>query len=187
MVMTEDTTALTDKIAQLEAELTSVKDELEALKNENDELQEQADKQYEESPEGLRELAARAQADLQNAKERMEREAREIRQYALEGTINKLLPTIDNFARAFAHLPEDLQNNEWVKGVQSVENDLMKMLSEAGLKKIESLGQPIDASRHEVLQMGPGAENTVTEVFEEGYELNGRVLRPAKVKAGDGS
>jgi len=56
----------------------------------------------------LKELAARAQADLQNAKDRMQREGEEIRKYALENTLLSLLPTIDNFQRAFDHLPEEL-------------------------------------------------------------------------------
>ena len=102
--MTEDTTALEDRIKQLEAELKDAKQELDLLAKENLALQEKANENYEESPEGLKELAARAQADLQNAKERMEREARDIRQFALESTINKLLPTIDNFTRAFCTL-----------------------------------------------------------------------------------
>jgi len=135
----------------------------------------------------LKEIAARAQADLQNAKDRIEREAVQARKFALEGFLMKLLPTVGNFQRAFAHLPDDLSDHEWVKGVATVELELMKSLSDAGLKKIESLGSLVDPEIHEVLQTGPGAANEVTEVFEEGYMLHDRVLRPAKVKVGDGS
>ena len=145
------------------------------------------EKKVEESPEGLKELAARAQADLQNAKERMEREAVEMRKFALESTIQRLLPTIDNFQRAFAHLPDDIAEHDWVKGVSAVEKDLMKMLEDAGLKKIDAIGQPVDPQRHEVLQAGPGEKDVIIEVFEDGYELSGKVLRPAKVKVGDGA
>ncbi len=134
----------------------------------------------------LKDIAARAQADLQNAKIRMEREAGDLRKFALEGLVFQLLPTVDNFQRAFAHLPEDLAGHEWVKGVQAVEQDLMRILSSAGLKKIESLGATVDPHKHEVLQTGPGKEDTVLEVFEDGYEYQGKILRPAKVKAGNG-
>jgi molecular chaperone GrpE len=184
---TTDDVHLQDIIDQLQAELASTKAELERLTIENDDLQAKAATAYSESPESLKELAARAQADLQNAKDRMEREARDIRQYALEGTIKKLLPTIDNLARAFSHLPEELAANDWVKGVQAVEKELMSMLKEAGLTTIKSVDETVDTNRHEVLQMGPGAQDVITEVFEQGYELNGKVLRPAKVKVGDGS
>ncbi len=135
----------------------------------------------------LTDMAARSQADLQNAKQRMERDARDIRQFAAESVLTKLLPTIDNFQRAFLHLPEDLKNHEWVKGVAAIEQELIKQAGDMGLKKIESLGQVADAHRHEVLTVGEGEEGKIVEVFEEGYELNGKVIRPAKVKVGGGN
>lgn len=135
----------------------------------------------------LKDIAARAQADLQNAKERMERDARDIRAFAAAGIISNLLPTLDNFQRAFQHLPEDLKDHEWVKGVQAMELELLKKLQDAGLRKIECQGQVINSDKHEVLQVGPGEQDTITQVFEDGYEFNGKVLRPAKVMAGDGT
>ncbi len=154
----DETEALLQKIVDLQAELQKMKD-----------------------------LAARSQADLQNAKARVERESDELRKFASEGLIRKILPTLDNFQRAFLHIPDDLASHEWVKGVSAIESDLMKQMSDAGLKRMQSLGEVVDPQRHEVLSIGPGADSTVTEVFEEGFELHGKVLRPAKVKAGDGS
>ncbi len=134
-----------------------------------------------------KDLAARAQADLQNAKERLRREGEEMRAYAVESFVRGLLTTMDNFERAFKHLPEELKDNEWVKGMRAVEQDFIRKVQEAGVSKIDSLGGTVDPDRHEVLQAGPGEEGVITEVFEDGYELRGRVLRPAKVKVGDGS
>lgn len=131
-----------------------------------------------------KDVASRAQAELQNAKMRMEKEAGELRKFVAEGVILKLLPTIDNLQRAIQHMPKDLRKNEWVRGVVSVENDLMKQLESLGLKRFESQGQPLDPERHEVLMQGEGEEGTVIDVIEDGYELNGKVIRPAKVKAG---
>lgn len=143
----------------------------------------------------MKDLAARSQADLQNAKARVERERLELSAFALEAMLKKLLPTIDSFQRAFQHLPEDLKNHEraspeileWVKGVTAIERQLLKELEGAGLKRMSSFGTKADPQRHEVLQQGPGEKDAVTEVFEEGYELAGKVLRPAKVKVGDGT
>lgn len=135
----------------------------------------------------MTELAARAQADLQNAKQRMTKDREELGRFASEGFLRKLLPTIESFRRAWEHLPVDLVAHEWVKGMTAIEQQLMKALAESGLKRMASLGAPVDPVRHEVLMTGPGPEGKVTEVFEEGYDLHGRVLRPAKVKAGDGS
>lgn len=134
----------------------------------------------------LKDLAARAQADLQNAKGRMEREAADLRMYAVESMIMKLLPTIDNLQRAFTHLPEDLASHEWVKGVLAVEQQLMNELSAVGLTRMESVGMPVDPNRHEVLQTAQGDKDVVVEVLEEGYLLHEKVLRPAKVIAGEG-
>ncbi len=135
----------------------------------------------------LRDLAARAQADLQNAKARAEREAADIRTFATESIVRRLLPTLDNFQRAFLHVPEELQEHEWVKGVAAIEQDLMRTMTDAGLKRMDAMGAVVDPQFHEVLTMGPGPEGTVTEVFEEGYMLHGKVLRPAKVRAGEGA
>lgn len=131
-------------------------------------------------------MAARAQAELQNAKIRMEREAQELRTYAAEGVLLKLLPTVDNLQRALKSLPEDISSHAWVKGIVALEQDFLKQVGEMGLKRFESLGQPVDADRHEVLMQGEGEAGVVTEVFEDGYELHGKVVRPAKVKAGGG-
>lgn len=135
----------------------------------------------------LKDMAARAQADLQNAKARMEREAQEIRTYAMQGLIEKLLPTIDNFQRAFDHLPEELATNDWVKGLMAMEQQLVRDLESVGLTKIDAMGQPVDSAKHDVLQAAEGEKDTVVQVLENGYELNGKVIRPAKVVVGSGS
>lgn len=132
----------------------------------------------------MKDIAARAQADLQNAKQRMEREAGDLRAYAAEAVIRRILPTLDNFQRAFAAVPEDISGHEWVKGLTAIEQDLLKQVSDLGLEKMASLGATVDPAMHEVITVGPGEEGKVVEVFEEGYTLNGKVIRPAKVKAG---
>lgn len=134
----------------------------------------------------LKDMAARAQADLQNAKIRMQKEASDIRIFAVQGLIERLLPTIDNFRRAFEHLPEELKTHEWVKGVQAMEQQLLRDLEAAGLRPIEALGSQVDASRHEVIQTVPGPLHMVMQFLESGYELNGKVIKPAKVTVGNG-
>jgi len=153
--------------------------EVTKLRAEADTLKKEADR--------LKDIAGRAQADLQNAKDRLERERQDVARFALAGAMTKMLPTLDNLQRAFLHLPDDLKSHEWVKGIVTIESDLMRMLGDLGLRRMESMDQSLDPTRHEVLQTGSGEQGKVTEVFEEGYELNGRVLRAAKVRVGDGS
>lgn len=135
----------------------------------------------------MREIAARAQADLQNAKSRMQRDREEIGAFAVEAIVQRLLPIVDHFQRAVAHLPEDLRKNEWVKGIVAVEQDLLRVLHEIGLERMSSLGQVADPAHHEVVATGSGEQGKIIEVVVEGYLYRGRVLRPAKVRAGDGS
>ena len=131
--------------------------------------------------------AARAQADLQNAKARVEREDMDRRKFAVEQMVVRLLPTLDNFRRAFAHVPEEVKEQEWMKGFAAIEQDLARQMTDAGVKRMDALNQPVDPHRHEILLTGPGPMDTVIEVLDDGYELHGKILRPAKVKVGDGS
>lgn len=133
------------------------------------------------------EVASRAQAELQNAKARLERDSADIRKFAAEAVLLKLLPTVDNLQRAIRTLPKDIENHAWVKGVAALEQQLLKEMGDMGLRRFESVGEPADAARHEVLMQWPGEKGTVTEVIEDGYELHGKVVRPAKVKVGDGT
>lgn len=135
----------------------------------------------------LKDIAGRAQADLQNAKQRLEREAADLRAYAGEGVLKRILPTLDNFQRAFSAVPADIAGHEWVKGLTAIEQDLLKRVAEIGLERMSSLGEVADPARHEVITLGPGEEGKVVEVFEEGYVLNGKVIRPAKVRVGSGA
>jgi molecular chaperone GrpE len=109
-----------------------------------------------------------------------------MRTFASEAALKKLLPTVDNLQRALKHLPKDIEQNEWVKGIVALEQGFLKQVGELGLKRFEALGQPVDSARHEVLMQGPGEEGVITDVLEEGYELHGKVIRPAKVKVGNG-
>lgn len=135
----------------------------------------------------LTDIAGRSQADLQNAKVRMERDADDLKRFALQSIMMKLLPVLDHFDRAMKQVPQDLASSEWVKGVSAIEKDFAQKLADSGLVKFESLGQPVDPVRHEVITLGPGKEGIITQVFEDGYELGGKVVRVAKVTVGDGS
>lgn len=129
-------------------------------------------------------VSSRSQAELQNAKIRLEREAADIRAFASEAVLRKLLPTIDNLQRALRALPKNLENDAWVKGIVALEQQFLKEVGDMGLKRFEAVGMPLDAERHEVLMQVPGEAGKVVEVLEDGYELHGKVVRPAKVKVG---
>jgi molecular chaperone GrpE len=133
------------------------------------------------------EVASRAQAELQNVKIRLEREAGELRKYASEAVLLKLLPTIDNLQRALKSVPTDIGDNAWVKGIIALEQQFLKEVGDMGLKRFDSVGAKADPRTEEIIMAGPGKEGVVIEMLEDGYTLHDKVIRPAKVKVGDGS
>ncbi len=127
----------------------------------------------------------RARADLLNyKKEEMERIAGLVA-YANEELILKILPILDNFEVAEKKLPEDLKKNENIKGVFQIKNQISDFLKNRGVEEIKSVGEKFDANLHETVEeveikgKEPG---TVIEEIQKGYKINGRLLRPAKVK-----
>mgnify|MGYP000710493497 CR=1 FL=1 len=126
----------------------------------------------------------RIQADFINYRRRSEDERTEIIDIAKTAVMTSLLPVLDNFKRAAEHLPKELESNQWAKGIEGIEKQFEKAMEELGVKKFESLGQKFDPHRHEAVGEveSDQGEDTVVEELQPGYELNGRILRPAIVK-----
>lgn len=135
----------------------------------------------------LTNVTKRALADLENFRRRSEQEKAEFARFANAKLFSELLPVLDNFERAMKHTPEDLKNNEWVKGITHIEKQLLETLQKLGLKKMPlAVGEKLDPARHEALLEGPGEKGAVVEELEAGYLLHNRVLKPARVKVGKG-
>lgn len=135
----------------------------------------------------LTEVSKRAMADLQNYKRRTEEEKKQFVQFANAMLMAELLPVLDNFERAASHIPDSLKEHEWVKGMVHIEKQLLATIQKAGLQRMPStISEMFDPNRHEALLQGPGEKNVILEELEAGYLLAGKVIRPAKVKVGDG-
>ena len=141
----------------------------------------------EPNAEELKNALARALADLQNYKRRTEEDKAKFVKFANAELLAKLMPVFDNFNRSVEHLPEELKGNDWAKRVVQIDQELNKTLTGLGVKRIETVGQKLDTRQHEALMSGPGEKDVVIEEFEPGYLLNDEVIKPAKVKVGDGS
>jgi molecular chaperone GrpE len=149
-----------------------------------------------EAGEAARDLAAeylealqRERASFINFRRRAEQEKAETVQYATASLLKKLLPIVDDFDRALAAIPEaERINNRWVEGVELIARKLHTVLENEGVEPIEALGQPFDPNLHEAVAFedktseGEDHVDTVAEVFNKGYKLHDRVLRPAMVK-----
>lgn len=135
----------------------------------------------------MTDTAKRAAAELQNFKRRTDEERGNLKLYANLQFLQAIFPVVDNFQRAFAHRPNDLVDNEWVKGVIAIEKQFIATLDSLGLREIPcEPGTLFDPNLHEVVVQDKGPKDAILECFEKGYQFNDRVVRPAKVKVGNG-
>jgi molecular chaperone GrpE len=132
----------------------------------------------------LKNLLMRTQADFENYRKRTQKEKEELGLYLNGNLILGLLPILDNFRLALRHLPKELESNEWVHGIWHIEKQLEGALASEGLSEMDAFGKKFDPHLHEAIEEvdSEAPEGEVVEVVNAGYELNGKIIRPAKVK-----
>jgi len=127
----------------------------------------------------------RAIADADNARKRAQGEIDKARKFALEKFAAELLPVADNLERALQVAnPEDEAIKPIVDGVEMTLKSFISTIEKFGLSVIDPQGQPFNPEKHQAMSMQENAElppNTVLAVMQKGYEINGRLLRPAMV------
>src|SRR2546421_2917451 len=128
---------------------------------------------------------ARAQAEFQNARKRLESDKEQSVQFANSSLIKSLLPVIDNFERAIAQDPAKLDVASLIKGMQIVHDQWLSVLAQQSVAPIApNPGDPFDPATMQALMQQPTdkyPENHVTQLLQKGYSLHGRTLRPAQV------
>ena len=127
----------------------------------------------------------RISADFQNYKKRMEKEKSDICNFANEKLILELIPIVDNLERAVKSSNDEGQGECILKGVEMIYHQFMDTLQKNGVKEISSEGKTFDPKyHHAVMQVeDPAYEgNMVIEVFQKGYMLYEKVIRPSMVK-----
>ena len=133
----------------------------------------------------LRERLLRLHADFENFKKRIERERVDHLRHATFGLVARILPVLDNFERAMAAVGPGAASDALVAGVALIHRQLLSELAAEGLSAMESVGELFDPVRHEAVATDPDSPmppHTVTQVFQKGYFLHDRVLRPAMVR-----
>lgn len=124
-------------------------------------------------------------AEFENYKRRVEQEIIDIRKYAAEGFIKKILKIYDDFERSLKHIEDKNSNYEAViEGIKLIRANFNKVFEEEGIKKIDSVGKPFDHRFHEALMQVHNDKfppNTVVEEHEAGYLYKDKVIRYAKV------
>ena len=134
----------------------------------------------------LQDRLLRLQADFENFRKRTLREREEAYLFGHQNLVKELLPTVDNLERAIEHARghEGADLGALLQGVELVLRELQAVLARFGVAQIEAEGQPFDPALHEAMGAQPSADvppNTVTQVFQKGYRLRERMLRPARV------
>jgi len=127
----------------------------------------------------------RFQADFDNYKKRLEKEKIEFIKFANEEIIAEILKILDDFERAVEAGKIKHDFDVLYKGIEMIHKDLRDFLKEKGLKKIEAEGKLFNPNEHEAMmqeETDDYPEDHIIEEFQKGYTLNGRVIRPSKVK-----
>lgn len=127
---------------------------------------------------------ARARADMDNYRRRMQREMEEDRKYAGLPLLKAVLPGIDGLHLALRAASTAKNADELIKGVEMVSRQFDAALIAVGVTPIAAVGEPFDPNRHEAISQRPSADHppmTVLDEVERGYTLHDRVVRPTKV------
>ncbi len=131
----------------------------------------------------------RNMAEFENFRRRSQKEKSDWIKTATEGIVISLCDVMDNFERAWEQVEEDELEKPFIKGVKQIEQQLNSILSKEGVKKVDSKNQEFNPEYHEALAHIPSEleENIVAAVIQNGYTLNGKLIRPARVAVSNGA
>ncbi len=147
----------------------------------------------EQRANGLRDQYLRSAAELDNVRKRAQREVESATRYGLEKFAAELLPVKDSLELAVSSAPASGTEaagdaaatiRSLIEGQQATLKLLAKAFEKLGIREIDPRGEPFDPSRHEAILMQESSTaepNSVLQVVQRGYEINGRLLRPARV------
>ena len=129
-----------------------------------------------------------AQAETQNVRRRMEKEAQDARAYAATGFARDVLSVSDNLSRALEAIPAEMRDSEAMKplviGLEATGRELDSVFTKNGITRIAAMGMPLDPNQHQVMVEIPSADaapGTIIAEMQAGYMIKDRLLRPALV------
>lgn len=126
----------------------------------------------------------RLQADFDNFRKRTQQEKVQLSSFVKGEVIHDLLGVLDNFDRALK-VESNEETESFLEGFRMIYNNLLEMLQKNGLTEINAVGEEFDPNYHQAVMNGPCdnyEENEICEVYQKGYEVDGRVVRPSMVK-----
>lgn len=133
----------------------------------------------------LEDRLMRTAAEFDNFRKRSEKEKASMYDLGVRSTIERLLPTIDNFERGLSNIPEDKEKESFYEGMRMIYKQLVKQLEELGITAIECVGKEFDPNLHNaVMHIDDDSygENIVAEELQKGYMYKDMVVRHSMVK-----
>ncbi len=128
----------------------------------------------------------RTQADFVNYKKRQEEALDEWIIFSKTNLMAELLPVLDSFDTALKSKPASLdeEGKKWVEGIAKIAEQMQKVLKDAGMEEIASVGEKLDPQVHEAVDIVPSdkEEGEIIEEAQKGYKVSGKVIRTAKVR-----
>ena len=129
-----------------------------------------------------------AQADTQNVRRRLEKDAQDARAYAATGFARDILSVSDNLGRALDAVTDTMRNDDafknFIAGIEATQREITSVFDRNGITRIETIGQPLDPNKHQAMVEIPSADaapGTITQEMQAGYMIRDRLLRPALV------
>ena len=174
-----------EQVAASEGE-TAVEPEKEAAEPEKEAAAGKAPEQAKAEPD-WKDMYARTLADFDNYRKRTARDREELVKFATSDAVKDMLPTADNLMIALDQAKD--KEDPFVKGVRLAYEGFLKSLKDHGAEPFDSVGEPLDPSRHEAIATLPSAtikEGRISAEIKRGWMLNGRLLRAAQVVVSSG-
>ncbi|MBR2830018.1 MAG: nucleotide exchange factor GrpE [Solobacterium sp.] len=176
----ETEAAETAETAEAESEPQPEPSEAEVLRAEKEALAAEVNR--------LKNDYARAYADTENMKKRLEKDFEQRSKYRIQDFAREILPVLDNCERALAVKPKDTEDENYRKAFEMVHRQLRAALEKEGVSEIEAEGKPFDPNWHQAMmsEKAEGVEpGMVLQVLQKGYKLKDRLLRAAMVKVSE--
>ncbi len=144
--------------------------------------------ELEEELATVRQEVLYAQAETQNVRRRLEKEAQDARNYAATGFARDILSVADNLQRALDAIPEEIKNEDkWrglITGIEATGRELQKVFEKNGITRVPAMGLELDPNEHQAMVEIPSNDaepGTIVQEMQAGYKIKDRLLRPAMV------
>lgn len=180
----QESSELDEQISAEDAEQSVQQDQVDPAASTDGETEEVDAESLAEQVEQLQDQLLRAAAEMENVRRRTQRDVENAHKFAVEKLLSDLFPVLDSFEKAVETAAQTQGAEPIAEGVALSLKLFSDTLAKAGVEQIDPLGEPFDPQLHEAMTMVPNPDaepNSIMDVMQKGYVLNGRLVRAAKV------